>query len=85
MTSTSIQKENNCTCAFLNFYPFCHVLTVNEMLTEGDLGSILRLGRSPVEGNGYPLQYSGPENSINLNSGEEIIMLFENQKHYTNV
>ena len=55
------------------------------MLTEGDLGSILRLGRSPVEGKGYPLQYSGPENSINLNSGEEIIMLFENQKHYTNV
>ena len=30
----------------------------------GDLGSIPRLGRPPGEGNGYPLQYSGLENSI---------------------
>ena len=29
-----------------------------------DLGSILRLGRSPGEGNGYPLQYSWLENSM---------------------
>ena len=28
----------------------------------GDLGSIPGLGRSPGEGNGYPLQYSGLEN-----------------------
>ena len=28
----------------------------------GDLGSILRLGRSPGEGNGNPLQYSRLEN-----------------------
>ena len=28
-----------------------------------DLGSIPGLGRSPEEGNGYPLQYSGLENS----------------------
>ena len=28
----------------------------------GDLGSIPRLGRSPGEGQGYPLQYSGLEN-----------------------
>ena len=27
-----------------------------------DTGSILRLGRSPGEGNGYPLQYSYLEN-----------------------
>ena len=31
----------------------------------GDLGSIPELGRSPGEGNGYPLQYSGLENSVN--------------------
>ena len=31
----------------------------------GDLGSIPELGRSPGEGNGYPLQYSGLENSMN--------------------
>ena len=30
----------------------------------GDLGSILRLGRSPGEGKGYPFQYSGLENSM---------------------
>ena len=28
----------------------------------GDLGSIPGLGRSPGEGKGYPLQYSGLEN-----------------------
>ena len=30
----------------------------------GDLSSIPRLGRSLGEGNGYPLQYSGLENSM---------------------
>ena len=30
----------------------------------GDLGSILRLGRSPGVGNGNPLQYSCLENSM---------------------
>ena len=30
----------------------------------GDLSSISGLGRSPGEGNGYPLQYSGLENSM---------------------
>ena len=32
----------------------------------GDLGSIPGLGRSPGEGKGYPLQYSGLENSMDL-------------------
>ena len=30
----------------------------------GDLGSIPELGRSSGEGDGYPLQYSGLENSM---------------------
>ena len=30
----------------------------------GDLGSTSELGRSPGEGKGYPLQYSGLENSM---------------------
>ena len=30
----------------------------------GDLGLIPGLGRSPGEGNGYPLQYSGLENPM---------------------
>ena len=35
----------------------------------GDLGSIRGLGRSPGEGNGYPLQYSCLENSMNRGAG----------------
>ena len=31
--------------------------------SAGDLGLILELGRSPGEGNGYPLQYSYLESS----------------------
>ena len=30
----------------------------------GDLGSVRELGRFPGEGKGYPLQYSGLENSM---------------------
>ena len=30
----------------------------------GDLGSIPGLGRAPGEGKGYPLPYSGLENSV---------------------
>ena len=38
---------------------------VNESTcNEGDLGLIPGLGRSPGEGNSYPLQYSGLENSM---------------------
>ena len=33
-------------------------------MQETYLGTIPGLGRSPGEGNGYPLQYSGPENSM---------------------
>ena len=32
--------------------------------STGDLGSIPGLGKSPGEGKGYPLQYSGLENSM---------------------
>ena len=34
----------------------------------GDLGSIPGLGRSPGEGKGYPLQYSGLENSMDCST-----------------
>ena len=33
----------------------------------GDLGSVPESGRSPGEGNGYPLQYSCLENSMDRN------------------
>ena len=32
----------------------------------GDLGSIPGLGRSPGEGNGYPLRYSSLENAMDI-------------------
>ena len=37
----------------------------------GDLGSIPRLGRCPGECKGYPLQYSGLENSMNCPWGHK--------------
>ena len=36
----------------------------NLPANAGDLGLILQLGRFPGEGKGYPLQYSGLENSM---------------------
>ena len=36
----------------------------------GDLGSIPVLGRSPGEGNGYPLQYSGLQSLWTEEPGE---------------
>ena len=38
-----------------------------------DLGSIPGLGRSPGEGNGYPLQYSGLENSMDRGAWQAIV------------
>ena len=39
-------------------------LVKNSPCNEGDLGLISELGRSLGEGNSYPLQYSGLENSV---------------------
>ena len=41
----------------------CDLAGRESACNEGDLGSVPELGRSPVEGKGYPLQYSGLENS----------------------
>ena len=60
---------------FLNFQPstFFHITNLGfpgdsdnkeSTCNAGDLGSIPRLVRFPGEGNGYPLQYSCLENSI---------------------
>ena len=39
-------------------------LVKESTCNAGDLGSVPALGRFPEEGKGYPLQYSGLENSI---------------------
>ena len=49
----------------LNFLGFPDSLVGKESACNaGDLGSIPGSGRSPGEGKGYPLQYSGLENSM---------------------
>ena len=40
----------------------------------GDLGSIPGLGRSPGKGKGYPLQYSGLENSMDRGAWQAIVL-----------
>ena len=49
---------------------------------EGDLGSILGLGRSPGEGKCYPLQYSGLEYSMDcMVHGVPKSRIQESRKH----
>ena len=50
------------TSVFLGFP--CSSAGKESACNAGDLGLIPGLGRSPGEGNGYPLQYSGLENSM---------------------
>ena len=57
-----LEKEYTTTPVFLGFP--CGSAGKESTSNAGDLGLILGLGRSPGEGNGYPLQYSGLENSI---------------------
>ena len=55
----------------------------------GDLGSIPGLGISPGEGKGYPLQYSGLENSMDRESdmterlSQALSILYNNLENYT--
>ena len=58
-----------------NFHTLTHLINIilgfpvgsagkESTCSVGDLGLIPGLGKSPGEGNGYPLQYSGLENSM---------------------
>ena len=47
-----------------NLWDVCGSAGKESTCNAGDLGSIPGLGRSPGEGNGYPLQYPGLENSM---------------------
>ena len=48
----------------LSFGLPCGSANKESACSAGDLGLILGLGRFPGEGKGYPLQYSGLENSM---------------------
>ena len=53
------------TCLALLLLGFpCGSVGKESACNARDLGFIHGLGRSPEEGNGYPLQYSGQENSM---------------------
>ena len=56
------RRDSLCTPVFLGFSSGS--AGKKFAFNEGDLSSILGLGRSPGEGNSYPLQYSGLENSM---------------------
>ena len=43
---------------------FCGSTGKESACNAGDVGSIPGMGRSPGEGKGFPLQYSGLENSM---------------------
>ena len=43
----------------------------------GDLGLIPGLGRSPEEGKGYPLQYSGLENSVHGVAKSQTLLIWK--------
>ena len=58
------------TSVFLGF-PFGSALK-ESTCNAGDLGSIPDLGSYPGEGNGYPLQYSGLENSMDCIEKETV-------------
>ena len=48
----------------------CGLAGKESACNAGDLGSVPGLIRSPGEGKGYPLQYSGLENFKSLNDNE---------------
>ena len=49
----------------ISCYQFFYGSTGKESACNvGDLGSVLGLGRSPVEGTGYPFQHSALENTM---------------------
>ena len=63
-------------CSYIGLKQLCHFLLEGFLsgsdgkesaCSEGDLGLVLGLGRSPREGNGYPLQYSFFLNFISFN------------------
>ena len=57
-----LEKGSATTPVFLGFP--CGSAGKESACNVGDLGLIPGLGRSPGEGKGYPLQYSGLENSM---------------------
>ena len=69
------------TCLLLGGFP-CVSAGKESSCNAGDLGSIPGLGRSPGEGKGYPLQYSGLENSMDGQWGHKELDMTEQLSLY---
>ena len=67
-----IKKKKNKVKIVLGFPGGLVVKSVGNARDTGDVGSIPGLGRSPGEGNSYPLQYSSLENSMDRGVLREI-------------
>ena len=68
-----------CVCVCVYIYTHTHKMGFpggsagkESTCNAGDLGVIPGLGRSPLEGNGYPLQYSGLEDSRDFMGSQRI-------------
>ena len=67
--SSFLQKDP---CVFVSAFAMgfpCGSAGKKSPCNVGDLASVPGLGRSPGEGKGYPLQYSGLENSVDYSHG----------------
>ena len=64
-----LEKGKATHCSILGFP--CGSADKESACNVGDLGSIPGLGGSPGEGKGYPLQYSGLENSMEVHGVTE--------------
>ena len=62
-TTEGIQHLKLSVPLLLKVFP-CGLAGKESACNAGDLGLFPGLGRSPGEGKGYPLQYSGLENSV---------------------
>ena len=66
----------------------CGLAGKESTCNAGDLGSIPGLGIAPGEGKGYPLQYSGLENSMDRESdtterlSQALSILYNNLENY---
>ena len=66
-------------CVYILGFP-CGSADKESSCDAGDLGSIPGLGRCPGEGKGYPLQYSGLENSVDNPWGHKELNITERLK-----
>ena len=65
VSDDAVRLNTNGSCAFCETFHFPWGSAGKESAyNAGDLGSVSGLGRSPGEGKGYPLQYSGLENPM---------------------